>query len=140
MGNTVSRIKQYIDYKGMSVRQFEESVGFSNGAFASQYKNNKTIGVDKVENILQIYTDINPVWLLTGKGDMCISTDGANVSCVTTIEKQLLAMLKEKDAKIEEQAKIIGRLEERLLGCNSSLKKNPVTSVAGGVGCADVEK
>ena len=70
MENTVHRIKQYIDSKGMSVRKFEESVGFSNGSFASQFKNNKTIGADKVENILHIYPDINPEWLLTGKGPM----------------------------------------------------------------------
>ncbi|MBT0573695.1 peptidase S24 [Riemerella anatipestifer] len=68
--NTVSRIKEFIEYKGISVRGFEESVGFSNGSFASQYKNNRTIGVDKVENILREYTEINPEWLLTGRGSM----------------------------------------------------------------------
>lgn len=76
--NTVQRIKEYIDYKGISVRKFEESVGFSNGSFGSQYKNNKTIGVDKVEYILRIYNDINPVWLLTGEGSMLRSEQGNN--------------------------------------------------------------
>lgn len=70
MSNTVQRIKEYIDYKRLSVRKFEESIGFSNGAFSSQYKNKKAIGVDKVEKILEVYSDLNPVWLLTGKGDM----------------------------------------------------------------------
>jgi len=72
MSNTVKRIKEYIDYKGISIRKFEESIGFSNGAFASQYKKNKTIGVDKVEKILQVYLDINPVWLLTGQDSMIL--------------------------------------------------------------------
>lgn len=72
MNTTVHRIKQYIDFKGISIRKFEESIGFSNGSFASQFKNNKTIGVDKVENILQFYSEINPVWLLTGKGEMIL--------------------------------------------------------------------
>ncbi|WP_018676405.1 S24 family peptidase [Riemerella columbina] len=67
---SVDRIKEYIDYKGISIRKFEESVGFSNGSFASQYKNNRTIGVDKVENILNVYTEINPEWLLVGRGNM----------------------------------------------------------------------
>lgn len=70
MKNTVARIKDFIDFKGVSVRKFEEATGFSNGAFASQFKNNKTIGVDKVENILQTYPEINPDWLLTGNGQM----------------------------------------------------------------------
>lgn len=70
MGNIVDRIKHYIDSKGISVRKFEESVGFSNGAFSRQYKKGKTIGVDKLESILEVYTDINPEWLLSGEGTM----------------------------------------------------------------------
>lgn len=67
---TLQRIKQYIDYKGISVSQFEKSIGMSNGSFASQLKNRKTIGVDKLENILNQYQDLNPIWLLKGKGNM----------------------------------------------------------------------
>lgn len=70
MCTTLKRIKEYIDSKGLSVRGFEEAVGFSNGSFASQLKNNRTIGVDRVENILRKYPDINAEWLLTGKGAM----------------------------------------------------------------------
>lgn len=76
MSSIVSRIKDFIDNKGISVRKFEEKVGFSNGAFASQYKNNKAIGSDKVENILQFYPEINPEWLLTGKGSMLKEEEG----------------------------------------------------------------
>jgi hypothetical protein len=67
---TLKRIKQYIDYKGITNQKFEKEVGFSNGAFSSQLKKNKTIGVDKLENILTSYTEINPEWLLTGEGAM----------------------------------------------------------------------
>lgn len=67
---TVERIKEYIDFKKINIKRFEESVGFSNGAYASQLKNKRTIGVDKLENILNVYQDINPDWLLTGRGEM----------------------------------------------------------------------
>ncbi|MES2651299.1 MAG: S24 family peptidase [Bacteroidota bacterium] len=73
MQSTLDRIKQYLDLKDISVRAFEQSLEFSNGAFASQLKNNKTIGVDKVENILRKYEDLNPSWLLTGKGEMLLN-------------------------------------------------------------------
>jgi repressor LexA len=66
MENTLTRLKQYIDSKGIKVSAFEKEVGFSNGAFASQLRNNKTIGVDKLENILKIYPEIDIKWLLTG--------------------------------------------------------------------------
>lgn len=68
--STVLRVKQFIDFKKISVRKFEESVGFSNGSFSSQYKGNKTIGSDKIENILRVYPEISAEWLLTGKGNM----------------------------------------------------------------------
>ncbi|MFY7889581.1 MAG: hypothetical protein ACOVOW_11755 [Spirosomataceae bacterium] len=70
MSDTLFRIKQYIDYKGLSLRAFEASIGISNGAFTSQLKPGKTIGVDRLENILRIYEDLNPDWALTGKGTM----------------------------------------------------------------------
>lgn len=79
---TLERIKKYIDNKGLSIRAFEASVGFSNGAFASQLKNNRTIGVDRLENILRVYEDLNVEWLLTGRGDMLrnnIAVEGAEV-------------------------------------------------------------
>lgn len=68
--NTLNRIKYYLDYKGIKVSAFEKEVGMSNGSFASQLKNNKTIGVDKLENILKRFPDLNPDWILTGNGDM----------------------------------------------------------------------
>jgi len=68
--NTIQRIKHYLDYKGIKVSTLEKAVGMSNGSFASQLKNNKTIGLDKLENILSKYPDINIEWLLTGEGDM----------------------------------------------------------------------
>lgn len=68
--NTLKRIKQYLDSKDIRVSVFEREIGFSNGSFASQLKNDKTIGVDKLEKILRTYTDINGDWLLTGNGNM----------------------------------------------------------------------
>ncbi|WP_394772639.1 helix-turn-helix transcriptional regulator [Flavobacterium sp.] len=68
--NTIQRIKQYLDYKGIRVSVLEREVGMSNGSFASQLKKNKTIGIDKLENILSRYRDINIEWLMTGDGNM----------------------------------------------------------------------
>ncbi len=78
--NTLNRIKEYIIHKGISNKAFEKSVGFSNGAFASQLKNNRTIGVDKLENILLTYPDLNPTWLLTGKGEMLAEGDKSKIT------------------------------------------------------------
>lgn len=66
----LERIKEYMDYKGISIAAFERSIGMSNASFGKSLKNGKAIGTDKLENILSIYNDINPNWLLTGEGSM----------------------------------------------------------------------
>lgn len=68
--STVKRVKEYIDFKGITNQKLEKEIGYSNGAFATQLKANKSIGSDKLENILTKFTDINPEWLLTGEGNM----------------------------------------------------------------------
>ena len=66
----LGRIKEYIDYKNISVSAFEKSLGMSNASFSKCLKSGKGIGTDKLENILNIYPDISPDWLLTGEGSM----------------------------------------------------------------------
>lgn len=66
----LARLKEYIDTKHISVSAFEKSIGMSNASFGKSLKNNGAIGSDKLENILCIYSDLNPDWLLTGQGNM----------------------------------------------------------------------
>ena len=68
--SVVKRIKEYLDFKGITNQKFEIEIGYSNGAFGTQLNNNKTIGSDKLENILITYKDLSSDWLLTGSGKM----------------------------------------------------------------------
>src|SRR5690606_21173300 len=70
MSSPLKRINQYLDHKEIKISAFEKSVGFSNGSFSGQLKRNRTIGVDKLENILKKYPDLNAQWVLTGSGEM----------------------------------------------------------------------
>lgn len=76
----LDRIKLYIDTKDISIAAFEKSVGMSNASFSKSLKNNGAIGTDKLENILSIYSDISPEWLLTGQGDMLKEEPSLSVS------------------------------------------------------------
>src|ERR1700741_4032174 len=70
METTLQRLKKFIDFKDFNISSFERLVSFSNGSLASQIKNNKTIGVDKLEKILKMFPDLSSEWLLTGRGEM----------------------------------------------------------------------
>lgn len=75
----LNRIKQYIDFKGVSVSAFEKSIGMSNASFGKSLKNGGTIGADKLEIILNVYPDLNLNWLITGKGEMIKTTPFINI-------------------------------------------------------------
>lgn len=98
--NTIYRLKQFIDYKSISIREFSKRAGISHGLLRQV----KAIGSDKLENILSVYTDLNPEWLLTGRGEMLKSetlettSDKSSVSspemdrdCKTKMLKERLA-------------------------------------------------
>lgn len=69
----LKRLKEYIDYKGISVSAFEKSIGMSNASFGKSLKTGGTIGADKLVNILNKYSDINVYWLIFGKGSMLVN-------------------------------------------------------------------
>ena len=68
--NINNRIKQILDYKGISINKFSKLLGSSNSYWNKIFKNNGKIGVDKVQKIIRTYPEINPEWLLTGRGEM----------------------------------------------------------------------
>lgn len=80
----LDRIKSYIDYKGITVAAFERSVGMSNASFGKSLRNKGAIGTDKLENILSVYDDLSPEWLLTGKGNMLQSATNVSISAHKT--------------------------------------------------------
>ena len=68
----LNRIKEYLDYKKISIRKFEISIGMANGAFGTALKKGTTIHADKLETILNVYRDISAEWLMTGRGQMLL--------------------------------------------------------------------
>jgi hypothetical protein len=70
MIKTIDRLMEFIRYAGLSARQFDMSIGASNGYILRMQKNNASIGSDVIENILKTYPELNVVWLITGDGEM----------------------------------------------------------------------
>lgn len=102
----LQRLKQFIDVKGLTIASFEKSIGMSNASFGKSLKNNGAIGSDKLENILSVYSDINPVWLLTGQGEM-LSTHQVPSGPKDSSMDENRMLLQEKDARIAALEKII---------------------------------
>lgn len=125
----LERIKQYIDYKGISISAFEKSIGMGNASFGKSLKNGGAIGTDKLENILSIYPEISPNWLLTGTGEMLRSIDVTlepedqrTLIDLVSSQKNEIKFLKDK---LEEKDKIISDLSRtNLLLVEKELKND----------------
>jgi hypothetical protein len=66
-----SRLIKYIQFKSIPISQFERMCGMSNGYINSI---RKTLGIEKLDNVLKKFPDLNREWLLTGEGSMLQKT------------------------------------------------------------------
>jgi len=66
----IERISNYIESQGFSVRSFEQKIGTSNGTIANAINKGTEIQAKWLSKIIENYTDMNPIWLLTGTGSM----------------------------------------------------------------------
>lgn len=125
----LTRLKEYIDFKGISIAKFESEIGMSNNSFRKSWLNKGSIGSDKLENILRKYPDINTEWLLTGKGEMLLrqpSEQGDQSNDWTDYKEKYLRLLEQHT---ELQSKYAAFLEERE-------KKSYATHRVGAAGVA----
>lgn len=114
MSGTLERIKQFIDYKQITIRAFELAVGFSNGAFASQLKNKKSIGSDKIENILNKFPELNANWLFKGTGQMLARSDEESPLLGEPVSDYSSEVNRLQKELLEAQAEII-RLQKKAM-------------------------
>lgn len=70
MGDIFSRLKEFIDYLRVSNNEFGRSIGCSSAQTTQMLTHKKNFGIDKLLNIVSIYPQLNPNWLLTGEGPM----------------------------------------------------------------------
>ncbi len=70
----IERLLQIVDYKGISKRQFYKDTGLSNGYLDKE----REVGHKKIEIICSTYPEIDPIWLLFGKGQMLLNSNKPN--------------------------------------------------------------
>ena len=123
------RILQYIKNKTIAKSDFCKETGISYANIKGKGLKSE-IGGSKIGKILSIYTDINPEWLLTGKGSMLREQIEQTESSSTQTDVTPSQMLEE----IKALSVKIGRLEaeNKMLREQVQNKRqyNPYPSVA----------
>lgn len=111
--NFLHRLKQFIEYKGISNNKFAEEVGISS-AQMSHMMNGINFGVDKLLIILSNYTELNSQWLMTGEGEMLKKKEKFTKKDNPVADPCPEEIIKIFVNQIHDQAKEIGRLEAEL--------------------------
>ena len=72
------RLRLFIENEGLSVRQFENLIGSSDGKIAKFIASNSSLKSDTLSKIMEIFPHLSITWLLTGEGDMILSSPDNN--------------------------------------------------------------
>ena len=128
------RIINFLEYKGISKNKFYIKTGISNGVLDKK----SGLSMDTVEKFYSIYKEVNPEWLLTGKGSMLKSAKGSDKSQELSEplayyknkeqENQWLSMIESKDKELRRCHEEIGKLKEivrRLQKESTNIKEVP---------------
>lgn len=91
---TKDRLLQYIKYVGLGQTAFENKVSWPRG-YISKIKG--SIGSDMLARLLNIYSNLNVEWLLTGEGDM-LKSENKEEKEADSIQPQGIPHIEQIDA------------------------------------------
>ncbi len=123
----IERVKILIRNSKLSISAFEKKVGSSNNSIQIAIKRNSNLKDETLNNILNAFPDINPTWLLTGKGDMFKNFDVVSESdseYSTILDEEKIQYVIDR-FELCKKHPILGRLIEleRQLAVKESLTK-----------------
>lgn len=98
---TKVRILQYLKYKDISIRKFSEKISISPSNFNEKNMPSALSG-DVLSRILTTFEELNPDWLLLGKGEMLRSMAPKPAPSSADSDKIWKEILADKDRRIEE--------------------------------------
>lgn len=115
MEDFFKRIDEIIDNEGINITTLEQLIGASKGVLSRAKRNNTSISLEWVINIVEKYRQYDANWLLLGEGEMFKKSTKSDEAEVTFLrEKNIL--LQKNSQLLEEK---VERLEEEL----TALKK-----------------
>jgi hypothetical protein len=125
--NTIPyRLKQFIDYKGISILAFEREINAGNNSIGTSIKRNSNLSGDLLSKILYKYSELNPEWLLIGKGKM-LKEGEVDKEDNSTVDWRGIAI--ERLYTINLQREKIQQLEDDILFLKKSIPISKKTTI-----------
>ena len=112
------RIKEYLNYKGVSPTSAERELGWGNGAFTKA----KSITVDRAKELLLYYPDLSAEWLLRGTGNMILNESSNSTQANDFDEIWYKKIVNDQHDLIQMQKERIKFLEEMVQKADEGVK------------------
>ncbi len=96
------RVLQIAEYKGFSKEKFFKKIGMTYGNFKGSAKKTP-LNSDAVAKILTNFPEINPLWLLTGEGEM-LKQGGGETEKLEKMMQEIRGL--QKQVELLEQIKV----------------------------------
>jgi len=82
MNSFLEIISKIADNEGVTITKLERDLGASKGVFSRALSNNTDIQSKWILKIIEYLPEINPDWLLTGRGEMLRKNNTNNINSV----------------------------------------------------------
>lgn len=76
----ISRIKELIEYSGLSTRAFALKCGIKDNTFSNQLNGVRDVSLNTITSILLTFENISAEWLLRGNGEMLLTSEQPTAS------------------------------------------------------------
>lgn len=112
----IDRFDKYMKHRGLNDNKVTVQLGLTVGVIGKSRKEGRDLSDKVIEEILNYYTDINRIWLLTGEGNMLkeqsVSTnfENTNQQSENMTIQELLEAIKRRDQQMDEMLSQQGRL------------------------------
>ena len=93
--DTYKRVAKIIEVNKMNIRSFEEKINVSNNSIGTAIRRKASFKSSVLNKILIAFPDIDPTWLLTGRGQMFLEGE------VVLREPEITYDLKDMRAQIK---------------------------------------
>lgn len=123
----IERFDNYLSYKGLNDNIVTNDLKLSVGTIGKSRKEGRDLSDRVVELILNFYTDLNRVWLLTGEGEMLITDTAPRIEEASIVrddeevEVDIDSLMRTWHTTPENFANIIGESIDFVRTCNGKL-------------------
>lgn len=125
----IDRFDKYLEFKGITDYRATIDAGLSKGTIGKSREKGRDLSNKSVEKLVEVYSDLNKVWLLSGSGDMLNSSSPQTVTATLSAEEGSTAFIGDNNKVNADQtiAMLVAevaaqrRVTEKVLEQNSEL-------------------